>query len=65
LKKEKTMEFTVNAKDTDYLSTISLLEDVRTRGMTGRGGRWDEEREEDLRIQRLEFDSLFDQSEDM
>ena len=47
-------------KDTDYLSTISLLEEARPLGISGRVGRWFEELEEEFRSERYEYDPLVD-----
>ena len=54
------MDITVDTKDNDYLSTISLLEEVRPQGMTGRIGRWFQELEEEFRNQRTEYDPFID-----
>ena len=54
------MDTYINIKESDYLNTISVSEDVRPLGIGGRIGRWFEELEEEFRTQRLEFDPLID-----
>lgn len=54
------METYVNGKETDYFSGMSVLEEVRPLGMTGRVGRWIVELAEEFRTQQLEFDPLLD-----
>ena len=54
------MDSYVNGKETDYLSTISLLEEVRPVGIAARVGRWFAELEEEFADQRFEYDPLLD-----
>lgn len=54
------MDTYFNGKETDYLSGMAVLEEVRPLGVTGRVNRWFEELAEEMRTQRLDFDPLLD-----
>ena len=59
------MDISFSTNEHDYLSTVSLLEEAKPRGIVGHLGRWIEELEEEFRSERSGYEPLFDFPRDM
>ena len=59
------MEISFSSSEHDYLSTVSLLEDAKPRGIVGHIGRWLEELQDEFRGESSGYEPLFDFPRDM